>query len=220
MVHWDSSAKVPAIIYGGKNLNVKRNVIHKNVIASMLDWFPTIMDMAGIDLSETSENIELDGQSLMDLVTTTDEDDVESKTETFLRDFEYDEPKIYDDFKAVTTRSNTAMSQFHGDEIHLSWFLLRHDEYKYVVYGSGEEVAPRLFNIKQDPEEMNDLAEDKHYADHITKMDALLREIVDYPAVAENVESYNKDSFVLWKNSMNETEYMQSMQKIRWKDSW
>jgi len=35
--------------------------------------------------------------------------------------------------------------------------MLRNYDYKYVVYGSGKEVAPRLFNIREDPEEMNDL---------------------------------------------------------------
>merc|ERR1712087_704398 len=137
-----------------------------------------------------------------------------------------EETKVYDEFGKVGAvlgdRPNYAMSQFHGDEIHLSWFLLREDEWKYVVYGSGKEVPPRLFNLVQDPLEMVDLASNKSYAGRISDMDKTLRGIVDYPAVAEDVESYNKQSFVLWRDSFtNETEYNETIsQEIRWNESW
>ena len=114
------------------------------------------------------------------------------------------------------------MSQFHGDEIHLRWFLLRQNEYKYVTYGSGQEVPPRLFNLLSDPDEMNDLANDAAYANVIKSMDETLRTIIDYPAVAANVESYNKQSFALWRASFtNEIEYNQTVStEIRWRASW
>ena len=217
MVHWDSSSKVPAIIYGGNGIKMNRNVIHKNVIASMLDWFPTIMEMAGIDWQSTTENVQLDGHSLMQFVT--------PKNGHFEH---YEDTMIYDDFEMVADsvdlgkeRPNYAMSQFHGDEIHLSWFLLRQNEYKYVVYGSGREVAPRLFNIKEDPGEMVDLAANDSYSDLIEIMDSTLRTIVDYPVIAENVESYNKESFVRWRDSFgDESVYMERVSNLRWKESW
>merc|ERR1712087_160607 len=137
-----------------------------------------------------------------------------------------EETKVYDEFGKVGAvlgdRPNYAMSQFHGDEIHLSWFLLREDEWKYVVYGSGKEVPPRLFNLVADPLEMDDLAGNASYAQRMKEMDATLRTIVDYPAVAENVESYNKESFVLWRDSFdNEAEYNESVTTdIRWSESW
>eukprot|EP01084_Bolivina_argentea_P057820 105608_1 len=86
-----------------------------------------------------------------------------------LSDQSHTEAKVYDDYEYVidsnVNRPNYVMSQFHGDEIHLSWFLLRQNEYKYVTYGSGKEVAVRLFNIKEDADEMNDLANNSKYAD-------------------------------------------------------
>ena len=50
---------------------------------------------------------------------------------------------------------------------------------------------------------MNDLALNYSYNNMINKFDGILREIIDYPAVATNVEEYNKDSFVLWRNSFS-----------------
>ena len=114
------------------------------------------------------------------------------------------------------------MSQFHGDEIHLSWFMLRQNEYKYVVYGSGQEVEPRLFNLINDPNEMNDLAKNLSYKSIIQSMDYILLTIIDYPSVAENVEKYNKESFVLWRNSFDDEKVFNDTisTEIRWRISW
>merc|ERR1711920_707647 len=65
MVFYDSSSKVPLIIYGGDKLNMKRNHIYNDRIVSLLDLFPTLMDMAGIDWTKTTEEVQLDGHSLM-----------------------------------------------------------------------------------------------------------------------------------------------------------
>merc|ERR1719206_1333294 len=109
------------------------------------------MDMAGIDWENTTENVELGGYSVMPFLMASQN----SGEEEVLGE----ETKVYDEFGKVGAvlgdRPNYAMSQFHGDEIHLSWFLLREDEWKYVVYGSGKEVPPRLFNLVADPLEMD-----------------------------------------------------------------
>ena len=214
MVHWDSSSKVPAIIYGGNGIKMNRNVIYKNVVASMLDWFPTIMEMAGIDWQSTTENVQLDGYSLMPFVI--------PKDGLFEH---YDDAMIYDDFETTldvdADRPNYVMSQFHGALIRLSWFLLRQNEYKYVVYGSGTEVAPRLFNLKEDPGEMVDLAGNDSFSDLIESMDSTLLTIVDYPVISENVEMYNKDSFVRWRDSFeSEAKYEKAIWQLRWSRSW
>eukprot|EP00483_Globobulimina_turgida_P007877 UN07892 len=177
MVFYDSSSRVPSIIMGGNNFDMNRNIIRNDVISSMLDYFPTMMDMAGIDMNKTSEGVELDGYSLMTFL-------MNSSNDNDFSDRSHTEAKIYDEHEYIADldldRPNYVMSQFHGDEIHLSWFLLRQNEYKYVTYGSGKEVAPRLFNIVLDPDEMNDLATNKPYSKMIDDMDTILREIIDY----------------------------------------
>eukprot|EP01147_Barroeca_monosierra_P003495 gene3495-6122_t len=87
-------------------------------------------------------------------------------------------------------RQNIALSQFHGTDIHLSWFMLRKDDWKYVVYGSGHEVPSRLYNMRTDPLEMNDLASQLPLV--VDALDLELRMHLDYPAIAEDAERYNK----------------------------
>ena len=195
---YDSSSRVPSIIYAGDKFDIKRNVINTTQINSLLDYFPTILDIASVNKSNITGLPELNGYSLMNSVLTKPD-------------------KQFDNSKP-----NYVMSQFHGDEIHLSWFLLRYNEYKYVVYGSGNEVPSRLFNINDDPYEMNDLALNYSYHNLMNEMDQILRTIIDYPAIAQNVEEYNKDSYVLWRNSFtNETLFNETVsQDIRWSDSW
>eukprot|EP01084_Bolivina_argentea_P051968 95511_1 len=213
MVHYDSSSRVPSIIYAGNNFKINRNVIRNDVVSSMLDYFPTIMDIAGINWNKTTENVELDGNTLMSYMI--------SNVSVDLSDQSVLEAKVYDDFNSVTDRPNYVMSQFHGEDIHLSWFLLRQNEYKYVVYGTGKEVSPRLYNLVDDADEMNDLYGDSEYDSKIKSMDETLRTIIDYPAVAENVEMYNKNSFVLWRASFaNQTQYNETISTLNWKKSW
>ena len=40
--------------------------------------------------------------------------------------------------------------------------------------------------------------------DKVKELDAVLRGRIDYPSVAEDVESYNKESFTLWRESLGE----------------
>ena len=213
--YFDPSSKVPLIISGGKHIKMQRNVIRRDVVASLLDIFPTIMDMTGINWMETTESIELDGHSLMEFVAENGE--IYENSDAEGRDV-----IIYDDYSSLkgSSRPNRAASQNHNVQIHLSWFMLREDNFKYIVYGTGTEVAPRLFDLKTDPLEMNDLAMDNSFAARIEEMDSTLKTIIDYPVVAEEVEKYNKDSFMLWRGSLSEAKYNQSIRQLRWKESW
>jgi hypothetical protein len=38
-------------------------------------------------------------------------------------------------------------------------------------------------------------------------------------SVAEDVESYNKDSFVIWRTSLSDSNYKKEMAKLRWEVS-
>lgn len=94
------------------------------------------------------------------------------------------------------------ISQFHGDDIHLSWYLIRNESWKYITYGTGKEVPPRLYHIASDPFGMTDLlpdaipkthAEDNDLASEqpelVAKLDALLRTRLNYPAVCSHILS-------------------------------
>ena len=133
-------------------------------------------------------------------------------------------PFLVENYTATVNRPNYIMSQFHGDEIHLSWFMLRQDEWKYVTYGTGNEVPNRLFNIANDPNELKDygnMTNNEYYNNIMTAMDTLLKTIIDYPNVSTDVESYNKASYVLWRNSFtNMTLFNETVKHLRWNHSW
>ncbi len=87
-------------------------------ITSSLDFFPTICEMANVSIPDDI-NSQLDGYSLFSFLQPENwefEDDVEEEPEKKTRVYKGEEGD---------ERPNYVMSQFHGDEIHLSWFMLR-----------------------------------------------------------------------------------------------
>lgn len=67
-------------------------------------------------------------------------------------------------------------SEYFASACVTSGFMVRHRDYKYIYYVGCE---PQLFNIKEDPNELTDLAQNPDYADVLTQMDKKLREFID-----------------------------------------
>jgi hypothetical protein len=71
--------------------------------------------------------------------------------------------------------------------------VLREGDFKIIVYGTGAENTPQLFNITADPMERNDLA--AKAPDLVQSMTATLKTAIDFPAVALDVADYNQQMF-------------------------
>jgi arylsulfatase K len=82
------------------------------------------------------------------------------------------------------------LSEFHGTTALASMFMLRTGEWKYIAYPG---FRPQLFRPDAEPDETLDYAEER--PDMVADLDKRLREIVDYPSVAEKVRQYDKDAF-------------------------
>eukprot|EP01079_Euglenida_sp_SAG-EU17-18_P012469 gene12469-345_t len=93
-----------------------------------------------------------------------------------------------------------AVSQFHGENLAMSWYMVRNDTWKYVVWGTGHEDPPQLFNLASDPNEDTNLALDPKYSDLISSLDIFLRKYVEYPSVSNDVASYNVKMANWWVN--------------------
>lgn len=74
----------------------------------------------------------------------------------------------------------TAFSEYYSQGIYTAMFLLRDGDYKYIHY-VGER--PQLFNLKEDPEELCDLATDPAYEGVIGSMRDKLETIADTEAL-------------------------------------
>jgi choline-sulfatase len=78
-------------------------------------------------------------------------------------------------------RNDYVFSEYHGNFFKQDWYMLVRGDYKYTYYVNDR---PSLFNLREDPMEMNDLALDPAYASVLEEFETLLRGIVDPEAVS------------------------------------
>lgn len=97
-----------------------------------------------------------------------------------------------------TTRSrNWALALFTGCSANTSMFMLRQGDWKYVAYPG---YRPQLFNLKDDPDEVHNLAGRR--AEVAGNMDRELRSIVDYEEVHGRWVRYCKSAFRQWREQI------------------
>ena len=159
---YESSVRVPFVVAGP---GIKKNVIIDNIV-SLVDVYPTLMDMAHISHPDG-----LDGESLMPLLT--------GKTKN---------------------SRNRAFSMFSGLSTNTTMFMLRKEDWKYIVYPG---YKAQLFNVIDDPDEIDNLAEKR--TDIVEDMHEALLEIVDYKEVHKRCIEYDKSSFLEWREQVEKS---------------
>jgi arylsulfatase A-like enzyme len=142
------------------------------------------------------------------------------------------------------SRPTSVISQFHGDDISMSWFMAVEGTppspaggdgedggaagawtyVKYVNFGLGNHsdvgVVPQLFNLTADPEETTNLwtSSDPTAA----RLESLLLKTIDYPTVAADVAAYQQDMFRWWMGA-NPTTWQKQLSDptvVRWAQAW
>ncbi|MDO9542860.1 MAG: sulfatase-like hydrolase/transferase [Kiritimatiellia bacterium] len=93
-----------------------------------------------------------------------------------------------------TEHPGWVLAECHDSSCRTGIFMLRQENWKYIAYVGCE---PQLFNLADDPWEINNLAE-KNPA-KTRALDVLLRQIVDYEAVDRKVKAYDQASFRQWR---------------------
>jgi choline-sulfatase len=73
-------------------------------------------------------------------------------------------------------KDRSVLSEYHGMGSRTGAFALRHGQWKYVHYVA---YPPQLFDLRSDPEELNDLAGDARYADVVAQCRERLLRICD-----------------------------------------
>ena len=196
MVPYDASSRVPLIIAAPGVAAAPRVV---DAPAQLIDLFPTILELAGVaNNASLAARLALDGHSLAPLLARADGVD--------------------------DARPDYVTSQFHGDNIAMSWFLVRRGDLKYVAWGDGTNAAaapPMLFDLRADPDENTNLAADPAFAAEVAALDAALRTEIDYPRVAREVALYNWEQMHGWINrtGANWTAAIRDP-SLRWSASW
>eukprot|EP00038_Savillea_parva_P019881 m.29487 g.29487 ORF g.29487 m.29487 type:complete len:697 (+) comp4598_c0_seq1:74-2164(+) len=183
MVQYDASSRVPLII-AGTGVAARGKFI--TAATQHVDLFPTIAAFA--EVPEKDLPTVLDGSSLVPYLSASTDPVPPSLHPTF------------------------AVSQFHGCNIAMSWYLAVNGTYKYVVFGTGKEVPSQLFKLTDDVEEKHNLID--QLPEVVKEFDAMLRQVVDYPAVSLDVATYNQLSFRAWQNRT--TDWQKQVATGRW----
>jgi len=105
---------------------------------------------------------------------------------------------------------NWVLSEYHDSTCNTGSFMIRRGNWKYIAYVGYE---PQLFNLKDDPDEIRNLAKARPKV--VKEMDALLRKIVPYEAVDAKVKAYDRQSFRRWREEMKARgEYEKNMAQL------
>lgn len=146
---------------------------------SLVDIYPTVMELAGVSRRE-----ELDGQSLAPVLS-----DNSATDATALRDHVF--------------------SEYHGNDMVCSGFMLRQDKWKYIAY---DGYPSQLFDLENDPEELENLA--AVYPDKAAELHEKLERIVDTRAIARQAAAEDREAFKKWRAGVSEEEYHEQMEKL------
>jgi len=202
MVPYDASASVPMVIYDGRpGHQTKTPMTNVDSPTQLIDIFPTILELAQVDKAKWPTK--LDGFSLA--------------------------PSMPAPTPRTYAHPDFVVSQFHGDNIAMSWFLIVKqvsptETYKLIIWGTGAEVPSLLFELVSDPMEDNNLiatpAGAAAHKDLVDSLTAQLKSVVDFPAVAMSVAQYGRDSFAGWINRTKDWKDEIHKHGLRWTPSW
>lgn len=109
------------------------------------------------------------------------------------------------------------LSQYHSNFAKTGIFMLRNGPWKYVTYPG---FASQLFNLEDDPEEIENLAGLK--SEIVQDLDRRRRAIVDYEKVDAEAKDYDKASLVRWRGQVGDEAYREGMKKLHrvWNDEY
>nr|XP_014723115.2 arylsulfatase K isoform X2 [Equus asinus] len=186
MSMYEASAHVPLLIMGP---GIQANLQVSNVV-SLVDIYPTMLDIAGIPLPQN-----LSGYSLLPLSSET----------------------LKDEDKFKNLRPPWILSEFHGCNVNASTYMLRTNQWKYVAYSDGASELPQLFDLSSDPDELTNIA--TKFPEITFSLDQKLRSIINYPKVSASVHQYNKEQFIKWKQSVGQN-YSNVIANLRWHQDW
>merc|ERR1719272_2259914 len=156
---YEGSVRVPTQIAGP---GIKKGAQIDTHVTSLLDIFPTLLDMAQVDnWKEYGEG--LTGSSLLEAAGGTSVAPKEMK------------------LSAGTDSRDLVISNYNWVEGNTGAFMVRTGRWKMMTYGhtyaAYKNYAPQLFDMEADPDELRDVA--KQHPDIVAMLDKRLREVMD-----------------------------------------
>ena len=173
-VMYEESVGVPIIMSGP---DIPSGIKNETPV-SLVDLFPTILDLSGLGKDKLTENLR--GRSLLEIL-----------GEPF-------NPK------------RVVLSEYHGAAAKSGSFMLRDGQFKYIHYVGFE---PELYDLKNDPDELDDISKLDSSKNIIEKFEGLLRDMLDPEKVnekafedqAELIDSHGGVDVVLKRGGLHGT---------------
>ena len=161
--------KVPMIIYDPREMANKTRGHKEKRFVEAIDLLPTFLDAVG---SKESKH-RLEGSSLMPLINA---DKITNWKDAVFSEIDYS-------FNEARKILNLGASDARG-------YMIRNNEWKYIYF---KGFPPQLFDLKNDPEEFEDLGQSKDYS----KVRNEMRELLLKKLVSRKNRVAASDEFVL-----------------------
>ncbi|MFI3263515.1 MAG: sulfatase-like hydrolase/transferase [Rikenellaceae bacterium] len=169
MTCYQAAAHLPAFIYWKGKIMPATN----SELTSNLDILPTLMELSGLDASQSN----LDGESWVDMIFK----GASLKREAIYSEVVYQRAVITKDWKYVATRFTPEVAKNvtpeNRKDYSIEGFVAKdryHNQDFYPAYYDDDQ----LYNIKDDYSEQHNLYSDEEYAEQVTKMRGLMQKFI------------------------------------------
>jgi len=169
---YEASVRVPLLVEGP---GVPQNKTVTD-FATLIDLFPTFLDMAR---APALPDAGLNGFSLAPFLGMRPQ-------------------------RNLASRPEFAISEFTAAMTNTPQFMIRKGAWKYVAFGQEapyQNYKPQLFNVDEDPLEINDLVGEPSAQYVVRELDSQLRGVVDYTAVAKKLNDENRENVRKWMSA-------------------
>jgi arylsulfatase A-like enzyme len=207
---YEPSIHIPLIISGP---DVRRGAAVPEPV-SLIDIFPTLMDMGNVDYAGLAERpagaaAPAEGGSLPHRRPGIPENPADTRVPTRMHG-----ESLMPQLTGSTPRTRPwAFAEYNGDRCNTGVYMLRDQRYKYVHH---EGYEPQLFDLDNDPwEETNCVAE---HPDVASRMESVLQDGVGGETPVEidgRAKEYDRRSYIAWRRSLpSEARYRQTMSHV------
>ncbi|NYT36127.1 choline-sulfatase [Allopusillimonas soli] len=153
--HFEHAVRIPLLV----SLPGQTHARVESALASLVDIFPTLMDIAGID-SHRSQLAKMDGRSLFPFLSTTEGHEWTVD----------DSPAVY--------------GEMNGEGAHAPCLMVRSGKWKLIA---SEGDPPLLYNLEDDPHEIRNLAQAHGFAAERERLMQLMQARWDSKALRERI---------------------------------
>ena len=220
MAAYDASVRIPMVIMDGRHPLTEPAIV--KAPTQLVDIYPTVLTYAEVAPKKWPA---LDGsplQPLLDNKASLPHHQMDSDMATAVPSSGQLAISLatQKDAAVSSARPDFIVSQFHGNDAAMSWFLVVSGDMKLIVWGTGEQHRHQLFNLTADPDEMHNLVDQPGMSTSVHTLLEKLGSVVNYTKVAEDVARYDHDSFAAWMKTQSDWKRAVMNPKLRWHASF